>query len=199
MRKYSEANILMNEQQERGFWSALLDNILKTSHAKLKIEVPISVYERSLVFCEDVNEMRDCDFDEGDLIDLLYEDFLVGVKNGQSVEKWYSILQEGDRLTRPVQVYQNNQEVTPLFPTLFEGPTKQKKQFACIEFEIKRDWVLRGEWFLRDMDEVYTDHPFTIEKVIEILYCDFIYRIQRGGVESVIANILKRLEENEDE
>ncbi|MCA1064511.1 hypothetical protein QTG56_23165 (plasmid) [Rossellomorea sp. AcN35-11] len=190
---------MMNEQQERGFWGALLDNIIKTSHVKLKIEVPISVYHRSLVFCEDVKEKRDSDFDEGDLIDLLYEDFLIGVKSGQSVEKWYSNLQEGDRLTRPIQVYQNNQEVTPLFPTLFEKATKQKKQFACIEFELEKDWVLRGEWFLRDMEELYAGHPFTIEKVVEILYCDFIYRIQRGGVETVIDNILKRLEEDDDE
>lgn len=51
---------------------------------------------------------------------------------------------------------------------------------------LKRKQALRGEVMLSDIATVYPHHPFTLERVLEILLIDFITKYERGEAKNII-------------
>jgi hypothetical protein len=48
---------------------------------------------------------------------------------------------------------------------------------------------------LADMEEVQPNHGFTLERIFELLYIDFIDKFRKGNSEDAINNILALLED----
>lgn len=60
-----------------------------------------------------------------------------------------------------------------------------------IEFRIKRSLALRLEVLLADIAELYPDSKFSIENVLEIIYCDFIEAYKNGNLKNVVEKIIE--------
>ena len=64
-----------------------------------------------------------------------------------------------------------------------------------LQLRMRRKFALRGEVLLADMEEVQPQHGYTLEKVFELLYVDFIDKFRKGDNASAIKNILALLED----
>ena len=60
---------------------------------------------------------------------------------------------------------------------------------------MRRKFALRGEVLLADMEEVQPGHGYTLERVFELLYIDFIDKFRKGDNLPLIKNILALLED----
>ena len=60
---------------------------------------------------------------------------------------------------------------------------------------MRKKFVLRGEILLADMEEVWPDHGFTMERIFELLYIDFIDQYRKGKSASVVERVLKLLDD----
>ncbi|MGG0844968.1 hypothetical protein [Peribacillus simplex] len=62
---------------------------------------------------------------------------------------------------------------------------------------MRRKYALRGEIILADMEGSYPNHGFTIERVLELLYMDFIDAFRNGDTTEAIQKIIKLLDVEE--
>ncbi|MEH7511105.1 hypothetical protein V7159_26040, partial [Priestia megaterium] len=84
MKKYSSSNLLQKELTQgskNSFFGKLLYEFDKSSTKTMTLLVPMEVFVRAQVFCEDVEELSGMQFSQADLIDILYMDFLTHVKS----------------------------------------------------------------------------------------------------------------------
>jgi hypothetical protein len=196
MKKYSQANVLTYELSQMsggGDWlSRLLYKLNKTSSVILTIEIPLNLYLRAEVFCDDIEELSEVIFTQKDLIELLFNDFLLFVKKNQDPTDLFRLLTSLDLAAGKERGLQ--QENATTFKTMYKETT-QKMQ--TIKVSLKRKSALRGEVFLADLEEVYPNHGYSLERVLEMLYCDFIDKFRKGNHSDAVNNILKVLENEE--
>ena len=74
---------------------------------------------------------------------------------------------------------------------LFFVTKSQNLVMNQIEFRIKRSLALRLEVLLADIAELYPDSKFSIENVLEIIYCDFIEAYKNGNLKNVVEKIIE--------
>ena len=195
MQKYSSANLLEEELSfigDKGFLSKILFNIAKTSSIILTIDVPIPLYLRAEVFCEDVMELSEVSFNQTDLMNLLYNDFLLFAKKNPEPLAIFRLLTSLESETGKLSYLEQQQE-----GNIFRLIQKDKEQkMQTLELRFRRKHALRGEILLADMEEVQPGHGFTLERVLTLLYCDFVDKFRKGNNTDAIKAIISSLTED---
>lgn len=204
MREFSKANLLGEEI--RSYWSRknksvlsrAVDNFLKQSHVILPLHIPRPLYFRAEILCEDISELSGMRFGHEDLLSLLYQDFLTYLKKHQSLDILYTHLTEKSQQFLHIEDYRQKTQETKSLTLSFEPEPYRPYTTSNMEtlmFRARRRDILRGEVALSDLAEVYPDHNFTLEQVLELIYCEFIEKYRRGESEKAISNILRYLED----
>lgn len=197
MGKYSSANLLEEELEERpqrgDFLGRMINKMVKTSNVLLTFQVPVSTYLRAEIFCEDIMDLAEdeANFTQEDLIDLLYYDFLHYAKKNPNPKAIHSLL---------VTLHRNSGKVMNLVNkdggSVYNVIHRENKQhMQTVRLTCKRKLALRGEVLLADMEEVFPNHGFTLEDVLEYLYCDFINKFRTGDNSEAVKTILRMLDD----
>lgn len=192
MEKYSNADLLNEELSIVGssdFLGRLIQKMNKTSSVFLSIEIPKNLFLRASVFCDDIQELSEMSFVQNDLINLLYNDFLLYAKKNPDPKKIFSLLASLEKSGKDTLLEQKSKSVFKLVHR------ENHQDNVKLQLRMRRKVALRGEVLLADMEEVQPEHGYTLEKVIELLYIDFIDKFRKGDNESVIKNILALIED----
>lgn len=159
-----------------------------TSNLKYTFSIPVSDFLRGEVFCNDVSEAMESDFNQRDLISILLDDFLYQAKRRSNPYDLYHSLNEKSGQEIHVHCYDKSSEVF-----VANKDTQRIKKIECM---IKRSEALRLEVMLSDITDLRPDTVYTVEDVLRILYCDFILKYKTGKLSNVLENIIKRLSKN---
>ncbi|WP_428909451.1 hypothetical protein [Niallia sp. Krafla_26] len=191
MKKYSEANLLKDELDfipaNSDVFSKFLYKLNKKTMVYLKINLPVSLYLRAEIFCEDIEELSEMEFTQTDLINILYNDFLLYAKKNPDPHKIYDLLLSLDQDKKQLKLVQESESV---FTTLRKS---EYQNMQPLQIKMRRKEALRGEVLLADIEEVVPDHGYTLEKLFELLYCDFVEKFRKENSKNVIENVLKSL------
>lgn len=183
MRSFSELNLIEKEMKK-----GLVGKLFVPTNVTLKLLIPKEIYFRANILCDDVSSTIVANFKICDLIELLWNDFLDDVIEHQKIKEIYKLLLDYDRGTPNVRLshYQRSKiEEVPLYP--IRKPFGETETFYC---KMKRKIVLRGEVMLSDISTIYPQHPFSFERVLEILLIDFITKYQKGEAVSILESIM---------
>lgn len=191
--KYSRADILGSQlsmlTSESTFNKMLNRLFLKSKKVRLVLHIPQLYVSRGMILCDDIERMSGEIIDIPFIIDVLCSDFvneLARSKSGPLAPFRYLM----DRYSKTLQVahYQSNKvdvfteyrvEQTDLMPVKVFLPAKD---------------ILRLEWFLKDLEEEVMEHGFTVEKILEILYCNLIELVKKGEADKAIDIIIEMIE-----
>ena len=196
MRKYSQANLLEEElslMKSFDFFGRLLYKMNKSSTVLLSIDVPLSLYLRTEVFCEDIQDLSNMPFVQNDLMNLLYNDFLLFAKKNPNPMALFRML-----TSLEVQAGKDaklERKGTTVFKLIH---TEKQQDMKTLNLRMRRKFALRGEVMLADMEEVEPNHGYTLEKVFELLYIDFIDKFRKGDHTNAVDNILRLLDEENE-
>ncbi|WP_260288493.1 hypothetical protein [Peribacillus aracenensis] len=189
MVKYSAANLLDEELSFIGstdFISKMIYKMTKTSTVSLKIEVPLNLYLRAEVLCEDIMELSEMPFHQNNLMNLLYNDFLLHAKKNPDPMAIFNLLNRLEKEIGKESSFQQQAGTT----TFNRLQREKRQQMKILDCSMRRKSALRGEVILADMEDVQEAHGYTLERVFELLYIDFIEKFKRGGTKDTIENIL---------
>ena len=145
----------------------------------LDIYLPVPVYVRGKAFCEDIQEISEMEFTQASLINLLYHDWLLFAKRTNNLMALYNLLTSLEPKEKTKK--------SPLYTV--EGGTPRKR----LHVQVKRRQLLRGELLLSDLEGKVPKHGYTIERIFELLYMNFMKKHEQGG--EVVQEILKLLED----
>lgn len=184
MRAFSERNLIQKEMT-----SNIFAKIFTSSNIHLKLLIPNDVFFRAQVLCDDVEVMTESRFRLNNLVEMLLIDFLDEVIKYQNIKAIYSLLIEYDQGTPNIRLlhYQKrNVEEVPLYP--IRKKSDDYEEYYC---KIDRKLALRAEVMLHDIAQLYPQHPFTVERVLEVLLIDFIEKYRKGEAQTLINDFIK--------
>ncbi|WP_347552965.1 hypothetical protein ABFG93_22195 (plasmid) [Pseudalkalibacillus hwajinpoensis] len=162
----------------------LFKKIQSSEVLKYRFVVPASLYLRGELLCEDITELSDFQFTQADLLDLLLKDFLHNIRQSPDHHAVFRELMARDKRPAVLRTY-TGQEV------LLNQGVKRMKEITC---PIKRRAGLRVEVFLADLSELYEDANYSVEDILQLLYCDFIESYRTGQIRNVVKSIISKLE-----
>lgn len=180
MRAFSEKNLISQEIRQKGFF----EQLLTSQKVTLSLMLPRDIFFRAEILCQDITDLDEHPFKVDDLMDLLWMDFLDHARKYQNIKKTYQLLIEYDQGTPNVRLkkyYEDQSREIPLYPV--RKKSDDVEHYYC---RMKRKAALRGEVMLQDMAQVYPDHPFSLERVLEILIIDFIMKYRKGEAAKII-------------
>src|SRR3954452_4877092 len=193
MGKYSRADLLKEELALIGssdFLGRFLQKVNKTSSVLFTIEIPLNLFLRAEVFCEDIQDLADMPFVQNDLINLLYNDFLTYAKKNPDPHSLFRLLTSLDQQAgKDARLEKQGGSV---FKLIHKDVHQEMK---ILQLRMRRKFALRGEVLLADMEEFQPGHGYTLERVFELLYIDFIDKFRKGDNSAAIKNILALLED----
>ena len=193
MGKYSRADLLKEELDLIGssdFLGRFLQKVNKTSSVLFTIEIPLNLFLRAEVFCEDIQDLADMPFVQNDLINLLYNDFLTYAKKNPDPHALFRLLTSLDQQAgKDARLEKQGGSV---FKLIHKDVHQEMK---ILQLRMRRKFALRGEVLLADMEEFQPGHGYTLERVFELLYIDFIDKFRKGDNSAAIKNILALLED----
>ncbi|MDW7617556.1 hypothetical protein SC499_23465 [Peribacillus simplex] len=196
MGKYSQANLIDEELSLIGssnFIGKLLHKVNKSSTVLLSIDVPLNLFLRAEIFCEDIQDLSDMHFKQNDLMNLLYNDFLLFAKKNPDSKALFRLITSLDHYAGKNSRLEKSGESA--FKLIHIDKNQEMK---TLNLRMRRKFALRGEVLLADMEEVQPGHGYTLERVFELLYIDFIDKFRKGNHEGVVENILRLLDEEID-
>ena len=180
----------MNRLDQSSFFSTKMYDIairLLSSKITLTLRFPSYAYLRAEVLCEDISYMEGKRFSVADLLMLIYEYFLNRLRSAHNHQDLYIIyrsLSTNDHEDVPIESYR-----------FFQKDDHEEKQMTMFQVTLPRKKVLRCEVFLHDLSKYVPDHSFSIERVLEILFTDFMTQYCAGSNPELIDDLLKNLEE----
>ncbi len=182
--KYSQYDLInkeIKELDEKGFANRFMNFILTDRRLPFKLKVPNDLYQRAEVLCEDVEEMKDDtkSFTQAHLVVYIFREFLDEVR-------------KNDGNLRPFQMKLNNR-IKDL-PMINGQPLLPQKSKTTLHTKIGRKEVLRAEVFLKDLSFL-SNHDLTVEKLIEIVYLDFLVEYQQGRRKKVLKEIVDAIDQ----
>jgi hypothetical protein len=195
--KFSKADVIGRERKitfihegdkEKNLFSYLFDWFLfpKNPVHTFTFQVPSYLHERSVTFCYDISEEIGEDFTPSRLANALFLDFLEFVKKSNDMHEIYNRLNARSLSPTTIQPY----ETEAAYPgVVFEEIRGYKK----VQTTIKHIFALKGEQHLYDMLAVYPNHTFTLEHVLEFIFCDFIDDYRKKEIKNPIKKILQYL------
>jgi hypothetical protein len=188
MRVYSELDLLgeelerLNEEPD-SFFKLLKRDLFRGQYVSVAIEVPDSLLLRASVLCDDLCELSSRKFSQADLLTIIYDEYLDQVRRSGDLHFIYQNLIFRDVSMKP-EVHRNGQE--------YEVEDLQEKEHTrTIYFKMRRKAALRGETLLSDLAEVFPDHPYSLEKLLEVIYSDFLMRYKKGQLKDPIKKLLE--------
>lgn len=203
MRSFSKHNLINDELKMLPSGNLnWIDRIFYGFYKKVKLNytlsIPASTYLRAEAFCEDVSELSEVNFDQRDLLSLLYDGFLYEVREMDDVEVTYTQLMMTHQIycrKVPIKIKNNvSNDYKERFSSYLMIDEENKLQnLIQLEVSFERKKALRGEILLADMHELFPDHPFTFEKILEILMYDFIEEYKKGNHKDAMRKIVKSL------
>ncbi|MGM0890477.1 MAG: hypothetical protein ACQEW5_26935 [Bacillota bacterium] len=195
MGKYSQANLIDEELsliRSNNFIGKMLHKMNKTSVILLSIQVPLNSYLRAEIFCEDIQDLSEMPFSQNDLMKLLYEDFLYFAKINPDPKKMFKLLSTLERESGKDAILEK--QTDSIFKLIHKD---QHQELETLELRMRRKYALRGEVLLADLEEHHPNHGYTIERVIELLYMDFIDTFRKGDNTEAVQKIIKLLDVEE--
>lgn len=185
-----ERRILANrkEYEHKGVWNRVVNMFFYPRNPKhyLSFFIPQYLYIRSVSFCEDIEDEIEEAFTPGDLASVLYTDFLEYVKRTNDMHMVHSRLKARDLAPIPIRPYQTDETYQGVI-------TEEVRGFETVSARLDHRAALKGEFLLHDMLEIYRDHTFTLENILEITYCDFIDDYRKGLIKNPIQKITQYL------
>lgn len=179
---YSQWNVLQDELEGEAsahLLGKLWHRSKQSSSLLLNIYIPVPVYVRGKAFCEDIQELSELEFTQADLINILYHDWLLFVKRTNNLMTLYNLL---------TSLEPNEKQKKSTFFTGESGTPKKR-----LHVQIKRRQLLRGELLLADLEGKVPKHGYTVERVFELLYMNFMSKHKNG--DEVAGEILRLLAE----
>ncbi|UAL46791.1 hypothetical protein K7887_18275 [Sutcliffiella horikoshii] len=177
---YSKYNLIEKEKaalEERNIFQIMI-NSLSEKRYKFEIRVPNDMYLRAQVLCDDIDQLCDSEkvFPQRDLVEHIFLDFLDEVrKNDSNVGAIYN------------RVTVRTQEL----PLVKDQPIIPTRSTTLVSTRIDKEDALRAEVLLEDLSYFFPKHELTVEKLIEIVYLDFLLEYMKGRRKNVIADILE--------
>ena len=156
------------------------------SNVHLKLLLPGDIFLRAKVLCDDVADLTEGRFRLEQLIEILWSDFINHVRKKQNPKNMYRLLMEYDQGTPNIRLKKydiKGIEEVPLYPIRKKATDDEIEYFF---YKMNRKSALRGEIMLSDISTVYPQHPFTLERVLEIILIDFMVKYQKGEAENLI-------------
>lgn len=217
MKSFSKFNLIKSKLNEGK--KSLLDIILEPKFKYVDIEIPHYDYLRGNVLLSDLEMVEeDCpNIDIGQLINLLYIQFLHRIRKGSGVDeqgrkKILDLNILGQQIASKMEHYQildspvtrkKQRKLAPASPNLFtlqefevvENRTIQREQVAIVTVRMKISELYRGEILLNDIYNINNEYEIQLEQLIAMLYIDFITIIkQEGNTEAILKNIIDAFE-----
>ena len=192
MAKYSSADLLKDEMNwigSKDFIGKMINRINKSSTVLLTIQVPKNVFLRAAVLCDDIQELSELQFEQNDLINLLFNDFLLYAKKHPDPGALFSLLSSLEHSGKIKRLQQQDQSV---FKMIHQEPHQEKVE---MHLRMRRKVALRGEILLADLEEVQPNHGYTLERIFELLYIDFIDKFRKGNSANSVDKILSLLDQ----
>ncbi|QOY37022.1 hypothetical protein AWH56_005085 [Anaerobacillus isosaccharinicus] len=172
-------------------------NIINYSTVFLDLTIPKSTYFRMKILCEDISDLSGSIFPQQKMLDLLWYDFINQIKRVPNFNLIYDMLLERETKTIVTTrgVIQERRNTFTFFEDeqLVVKKTIKTNESMNFTYRINRKQALRGEVFLADMSQVQPNHHFTLERVLEIIYCDFIEKYKQGDAEKIVGEIVDSL------
>jgi hypothetical protein len=187
LQTYSQYNLIREELtslEEQGFLDRFFMAISKRKRYKFDIKVPNELYHRAKILCDDIVQMRkeDKDYNQSELVEHIFLDFLDEVRrNDSNVGAIYTRIN-----VRKQQLPFVNDK--PIIPT---------KSSTGLEVKIDREDLLRAEVLLQDLSHFVPKHGLDVEKLIEIVYLDFLLEYSKGRRKNVIKEILEYIDSDD--
>ncbi|MCM3034051.1 hypothetical protein [Niallia sp. MER 6] len=194
---------LLNEKMSNSY-KGLFQSFF-SSKKYINVKLPYYDYLRGQVFIQDLRDNYPEDmsysFDIGDLIHMLYMDFLQQIKRGvknedvavylkQSMEKYFPTKLVEQRVFKQVSHYSFQYE----HMEEFEEDEEDEEKFAYLDIRTAEKIILRGEILLYDLSPFLNGTSVTLEQLIAIIYLDFIKNVQaHGNSIAVQQTILKKI------
>jgi hypothetical protein len=114
MGKYIRGDLLKDELSLVGsndFLGWLAQMMNKTSTVLLTIKIPKNLYFRAEILCEVIEELPGYSFIQNDLINLLYNDFLIYAKKRLDPRAIFDLLNSLEQSTKGTQLQQDGENV----------------------------------------------------------------------------------------
>lgn len=182
--KYSQYGLInkgLMELNEKGKMNRFLGFLINDKRLTFKINVPNELFFRAEVLCDDILQLREKEkeYSQAELVQHIFLDFLDEVRRSDSnVNSIYSRLN-----VRHQELPMVNDR--PMIPTRSSTP---------LPIKIDRKDVLRAEILLQDLSYFEPDHELNVEKLIEIVYLDFLFEYTKGRRKNVIKEILEYID-----
>lgn len=195
--KFSEWNVMKlerdiiadeKEYKDAGFFTKLLyklDNPRRVAY-RFTFYVPSYLFLRSVSFCETVAELEGVKFDVENLADVLYTDFLEYYKRHNDLHTVYRQLTARELSPAAIKPYNTEEAYAGVIAEEVRG-------YEPVDAVLWHKDALLGEYLLRDMLEVYPEHEFTLEAVLEVVFCSFVDEFRKGLIKNPVAKIAQYL------
>lgn len=182
-----ESELIANRRcsDSLGFGKRIYNSFLNPRNPKYKFDfyVPEHIFLRSQSFCEDVQEELKKSFDTSKLAKVLYLDFLEYIRNSNDVHDIYSRLKVRELAPPRINDYNDEKSKDTMFGEI--------RGFELVTTIISHKDALRGELLLSDMLEIYPEHEFVLENILEIVYFDFVNDYRRFLIKNPIEKVSK--------
>ncbi|BFH18319.1 hypothetical protein J6TS7_32270 [Paenibacillus dendritiformis] len=190
---YSRNNLIQRRLQEMGevyrfnFKSFLFRR--EQSVVTLEIRVRNIDLLRAEVFLDDIVCLAGEEFEImsiESLIALLYDDFLLHIRQGVDAEERDIEYEEvaNSLINLRKKYYKRAGEDTEF---------RQVDKWLFYNLRLQRRQALRGEVFIYDMQQLVPQMKISVEDVISLLFLDFMANVRKGKQREMIKALLERL------
>ncbi|MDP5276100.1 hypothetical protein [Chengkuizengella axinellae] len=195
MKKFSRLNFL--NKAIIGDSGEVLNGLFSSKYAKLDIKLPEYDFKRGKVLVGDINRWLDTEDEKltiTELINLLYENLLKDIITNKEHHFIENIAYTYMEKKRNYPIFKKKEVLWPdqNHPYPPSKPLNSNDRIIVIPIKILKESTLRGEVFLHDMYEAYSEFNVTLEEIITIHYIDVMSEIKKGN-NTIVRSILKNL------
>ncbi|MEH6908242.1 hypothetical protein [Neobacillus drentensis] len=200
MRKYSRLDLINNAVIDHT--GGLLNRLFESKYARLNIHVPLYDLKRAKVFVGTINEIIKDEIDDiytvEELINLLFLDFLRQIDRGMNFDtlaKWISsVKQDENNSELSINYYLEEKDELNIedLKQHFKRKNTKKEESAYISVKIEKQYVLRGEVLLHDLQELYPALQLNVEEFLTLRFKDIMSQIKSGNYQ-ILKNIVEIL------
>jgi hypothetical protein len=180
----------------------LLNRLFESKYARLNIHVPLYDLKRAKVFVGTINEIIKDEIDDiytvEELINLLFLDFLRQIDRGMNFDtlaKWISsVKQDENNSELSINYYLEEKDELNIedLKQHFKRKNTKKEESAYISVKIEKQYVLRGEVLLHDLQELYPALQLNVEEFLTLRFKDIMSQIKSGNYQ-ILKNIVEIL------
>jgi hypothetical protein len=174
--------------------SSLLHRIfgIKKSYTQLRLRADTDDFDRAEIFLDDVRlltKMELPDFDVGDLVLLLYEDFLYSVRDRYDQKHLVQSLEDKRNFyfKRSRHDWSAEDDEESIY---FTRPRR-----VSLVIRMRLNSETRGRVLLNDLSRAVPSFSMEMEELTSILFMDFIAEVRKGNQRRLIRALIDRLED----